>query len=199
MTVRRARGGETVRVPGYTGDLVVATPNLSLEGLDLALATGGNATATVAVSERGSDALRAPPGVEAIGTVRIQHSVSADRVDGVTLWASVDREYLENASIAPDDLVLYRLSEGQWNALETSVVNESEEAIRYVLVGFAFGVAARALRVLARAGGRERPGDGRDPTHDGVAGRPPDRTRDGDGGRGSGRRLARRVAPRNDR
>ena len=131
VSVRRASGGETVRVPGHTGDLVVATPNLTLEGLDLALATDGNATATVAVSERGADTLRGPPGVDALGTVRIQHSVSADRVDGVTLRASVDRAYLEAASIAPDDLTLYRLSEGQWNALATSVVNESDETIHY--------------------------------------------------------------------
>jgi len=131
VTVRRARGGEMVRVPGHTGDLVVATPNLTLDGLDLSLASDGNATATVAVSERGADGLRGPPGVDALGTVRIQHSVSADRVDGVTLRASVDRAYLENASIAPDDLTLYRLSDGQWNALETTVVNETDETIRY--------------------------------------------------------------------
>jgi len=169
VTVRRASGGETVSVPGHTGDLVVATPNLTLEGLDLALATDGNATATVAVSERGASGLRSPPGVDALGTVRIQHSVSADRVDGVTLWTRVDRAYLEAASIAPDDLTLYRLSDGQWNALETSVVNESDETIRYRIQSpglsvFSFapeGASGPATVEPASEGGAlvDRPGD----------------------------------------
>jgi len=131
VTVRRARGGETVSVPGHTGDLVAGTANVTLERLDVALATDGNATATVAVSERGADTLRGPPGVEAAGTVRIQHSVSGDRVDGVTLWASIDPAYLANAGLAAEELTLYRLSDGRWNALETSVVNETRETVRY--------------------------------------------------------------------
>jgi PGF-pre-PGF domain-containing protein len=131
VTVRRARGGETVRVPGHTGDVVAGTANVTLERLDVALATDGNATATVAVSERGADALRGPPGVRAAGTVRIQHSVSADRVDGVTLLTSVDRSYLASAGIEAEDLTLYRRSGGQWNPLDTRVVNETSETVRY--------------------------------------------------------------------
>lgn len=152
VTVRRAPAGETVRIPSLSDADVAGTGNVSLDRLAVSVAAETNVTATVAVSERDDDVtLRAPPGTRPAGTVSIQHSLPADRVDGVRLTVTVDRQYLAAHGIDPANLTLYRRSGGAWTPIPTRVADESETTVRY-------SVDSSGLSVFSLAAGQPEAG-----------------------------------------
>ncbi|WP_436909401.1 hypothetical protein [Halosimplex marinum] len=130
VTVRRAAAGTTVAVPANASRPVVATANVSVERLRIDAAADANLTATVVARERAGGALSGPDGATAAATVTVQHSVT-DAVDGVTYDLSVRRPYLDAQGLDPANLTVYRLSDGNWSAVGTSVVDSDDARVRY--------------------------------------------------------------------
>ncbi|QLH82621.1 hypothetical protein [Halosimplex pelagicum] len=131
VTVRRAAAGTTVTVPENASSPVVATANVSVERLRFDAAADTNLTATVVARERTGAALSGPDGATAAATVTVQHSVTDDAVDGVTYDLSVRRPYLDAHGLDPANLTVYRLSDGDWSAIGTSVAESDEAHVRY--------------------------------------------------------------------
>lgn len=130
VTVRRVPPG-TVGVPAADGpDDVATTGNVTLEGMDLSVVAETNLTGTVVVRDRGAGDLRGPADARPAATVSIQHSVPADRVDGLTLDLAVERSYLDDRGIDPANLTVYRSSDG-WTELNTTLVEDGDERVRY--------------------------------------------------------------------
>ncbi|WP_436932293.1 hypothetical protein [Halosimplex halobium] len=130
VTVRRAAAGTTVAVPDNGSRPVVATANVSVERLRIDAAADTNLTATVVARERTGTALSGPDGATAAATVTVQHSVT-DAVDGVTYDLSVRRPYLDAHGLDPGNLTVYRLSDGNWSAVGTTVVGSDDSRVRY--------------------------------------------------------------------
>jgi len=131
VVVRRATAGTTVAVPGNASRAVVATTNVSVGRLRLDAAADTNVTATVVARERAGSGLSGPEDATAAATVTVQHSVTDDAVDGVSYDLSVRRPYLDAHGLDPANLTVYRLSDGDWSAIGTSVVESDEAHVRY--------------------------------------------------------------------
>jgi len=131
VVVRRAAAGTTVSIPANASRAVVATANVSVERLRLDAAADTNVTATVVARERTGTGLSGPEGATAAATVTVQHSVTDDAVDGVTYDLSVRRPYLDSHGLDPANLTVYRLSAGNWSAIETRVAESDESRVRY--------------------------------------------------------------------
>jgi hypothetical protein len=132
VTVERAPAG-TVDVPSADGpDAVASTGNVTLEGMNLSVTEETSLTGTVVVRDTGADGLRGPADTRPAGTVSIQHSVSADQVDGLALDLTVDRSSLESRGVAPQNLTVYRSADGtEWRELETTLVGNGTDTVRY--------------------------------------------------------------------
>jgi hypothetical protein len=131
VSVRRASAGTTVAVPGENGSNVVATANVSVERLQLDVGADTNLTATVVARERADGALEGPDGSRVGASVTVQHSVANGAVDGMTYDLVVRRAYLDAHGLDPRDLSVYRLSGGNWSAVETAASELNGTSIRY--------------------------------------------------------------------
>lgn len=132
VTVRRPTPGETVRAPEAGGrPVVAATDNVSLTRLSFPPATDADLSPTVVVREDGAGGLAAPDGAAPGATVTIQHSAAAENVTSATLALAVDRAYLDARGLDPDDLRVYRHEGSGWRALDTRVVERTDDRVRF--------------------------------------------------------------------
>lgn len=134
VTVERAPAG-TVGVPAADGPPVVAsTGNVTLDGMDLSVSNETSLTGTVVVRDGVAADLRGPEEARPAGTVSIQHSIPADRVDGLTLDLSVDRSYLDARGVEPANLTVYRSGAGgEWRELETALTGNDTDSVGYTV------------------------------------------------------------------
>jgi hypothetical protein len=64
--------------------------------------------------------------LRADGYVQVDDERIPPGVEDATLYASVDRDYLDWRGADPDDVTVYRLADGEWTALDTRVVERGE-------------------------------------------------------------------------
>ncbi|MFB6139644.1 MAG: hypothetical protein ABEJ26_04325 [Halosimplex sp.] len=132
VTVRRASAGTTVSIPDGDGpSALVATENVSVDRLRLDLAADTNVTATVVARERADGDIAGPDRSTAAATLTVQHSVARDSVAGSEFDLTVRRGYLDAHGIDPGNLSVYRLSDGNWSAIDTGVLGSNETHVRY--------------------------------------------------------------------
>ncbi|MFP8956484.1 PGF-pre-PGF domain-containing protein [Natrialbaceae archaeon A-CW3] len=134
-------GERVVSIGDATPEILVDVPLESLqigqyatlERVDVAFASETDAEFGVAGTddlEHTKKVLREAAGSDAVGEFEIEDAPPADVVDEVTYTVSVDREFLEIEGHDVDALTLYRHHDGgEWEALETTLVDETDDAV----------------------------------------------------------------------
>ena len=131
VTVEDAPAGETVEVDVPSTGADVAFDDLAIEverdgGFELALTSSEDSFAAPALEGR--------PGTVPLGYVRLEHSIANTDVGNVTVTFGVDAERLDNANLDPEDVALYRYSEGSWHELPTELVSKEDGQYVYSAV-----------------------------------------------------------------
>jgi hypothetical protein len=76
---------------------------------------------------------------EDVGHLDVGHNISNDDIEEASITYSVSKERMEKLQSEPDDFTLYRHHEGEWNAVETELVDERDG--EYVFRGSADGLS----------------------------------------------------------
>jgi len=62
---------------------------------------------------------------EALGHIRLEHTITNEQVEDVSYQFRVSKARLRSTGTDPEEVALYRFSKGDWTALPTDVVGES--------------------------------------------------------------------------
>jgi PGF-pre-PGF domain-containing protein len=73
------------------------------------------------------------PDTEGLGYFRVDHTVSNEDLTNVTLTVSVDRSAVTAAGAEPEEIALYRYSDGRWVAQPTRLVDETQDTYLYAV------------------------------------------------------------------
>ncbi|MFC4542687.1 PGF-pre-PGF domain-containing protein [Halosolutus amylolyticus] len=156
VQVLNAQGGTAVTVD--LEELRIG-PHVTLDRTDVTMVDDRNAIYSIDASQKGPkfeplDTLPAQAGAEPIGSYKIEDPPAADAVKSVEYGFSVDRNYLENEEIEPDEVTLYRYDDdkGTWTTLETKVLETSDDRVAYTATIdrfslYAVGVDTAAITV----------------------------------------------------
>jgi PGF-pre-PGF domain-containing protein len=130
VTVRDADALETVSVNTSVG---TAASNVTVEQVNVTPSRAGNFSLNVTVSpERLSTTPEfTPDSVDAVGYVNVSHDISDADITQVSFRHRVPKRTLNESGVPPDEVALYRYHDGSWNALNTTLVNETADAYVY--------------------------------------------------------------------
>ncbi|WP_177232559.1 PGF-pre-PGF domain-containing protein [Halogeometricum rufum] len=129
---RTNASGATVGGPNAT--LPTNASDVAVTAMELTPTRNGSFTMNVTTADRidGSPAFESDDGTEAMTHIRVNHSISNDELNGtVDIDFRVSKERLENESVDPEDVSLYRYENGSWTELATAVVNETGDAVSF--------------------------------------------------------------------
>jgi len=161
VDVSATAGTASVSVTGATGDDPVAVdfttpPAGSSVGLDgMSVTAGGDFDLSVDVAD---DASSLPEGAadvptlpdapsRAVGYVSVEHpSLDDADIAGATFDLTVESATLDERSVAPEEVTVYRYHDGAWTALDTTLAETADGTHRYT-------VDAPGLSVFAVAAG----------------------------------------------
>ena len=74
-----------------------------------------------------SDSSVPTPPTDSMGYITVDHSASDDAIDQVEFTFRVSQARLDERGLSTDDVVLYRYSDGQWTALDTTFVETTAD------------------------------------------------------------------------
>lgn len=146
----RARGV----TPGEGLSIDVSPPGLEVtpvafEGIEVTPNRGGDFTMTVTSTQNklpDSPGFEPDDGAEALGRVRLEHSISNANVTDVGFTFSVSKVRLEATDTDPEEVALYRYDNGSWSRLPTDVVGETPT--RYELHADSPGMSEFAIGAM---------------------------------------------------
>ncbi|ELZ26166.1 hypothetical protein C474_20736 [Halogeometricum pallidum JCM 14848] len=108
--------------------------DVAISNIDLTPTRNGSFTMNLTTAERieGSPEFQTDDGAETLSHVRVEHSISNAELNGtVGIGFEVSKARLENGSVAPENVALYRYENGSWTELPTEVVDETHETVRF--------------------------------------------------------------------
>ncbi|GGC47998.1 PGF-pre-PGF domain-containing protein [Haloferax sulfurifontis] len=139
VDIRNAKPGTPVDVDFSD----VETGGVRVDGLSLTLGAKSDARLTVRALDSVPDGTPALDG-EPLSYLDVAHDVDDSAVDGVDFTLSVSAATLSDRGLDPADLRLYRYSDGEWRALSTSVVAETDGEVRLTAASPGLSVFALA-------------------------------------------------------
>ena len=101
----------------------------TFDDVSMRVLSGGAFTMSVVSSQErlpGSPAFDTGPGTEALGRIRLEHSIDNADVDDVSFTFRVSKGRLRAADVDPEAVALYRFADGEWTALPTRLVGEED-------------------------------------------------------------------------
>lgn len=132
VAVSNVRAGDDVSVD------VAPSPDarapVAFERLSLTARRGGDFTMRVVNSREplvGSPAFETDAGTEALGHIRLEHSIANEDVASVSFVVRVEKDRLRTTGVSVEDVTLYRHADGEWTALPTDIVGETRTAYAF--------------------------------------------------------------------
>lgn len=126
VSVEGVRAGESVSVdvspPSVEGD------DVAFDGVSATVNRDGDFSLEITASREalpGSPAFQPGDGADALGRIRLEHSIPNEEVEDVSYRFRVSKDRLRATDTDPENVALYRHAEGSWNALPTDVVGET--------------------------------------------------------------------------
>lgn len=121
VQVTDARAGE---------EIVIDTDGDDTTGLDgISMTPLVDGSFSLALSQFDSPPAGTPPppgGGTGVGFIQVDHSIPDGDIGGVTFRFRVEKDDLAERDLDPDDVTLYRLSDGTWTPLATTPVGETD-------------------------------------------------------------------------
>ncbi len=127
VTVDRARAGVPVEIAGGNESALASVGNVTLDGLNVTLAT--NRSLDLGVSLAGPAAVSdaaAATSVDPLAGITVVHAVPDREVTAATFSFGVNRSHLDALGVTPANVSLYRLHDGTWNEVPTRVENATD-------------------------------------------------------------------------
>lgn len=130
VTVCDAAAFETVSLNTSVG---TAASNVTVERINITPSRAGNFSLNVTVSPERLSTTPAftPDSVDAVGYVNVSHDIADADITQVSFRHRVPKRTLNESGVPPDEVALYRYRNGSWNALPTTLVDETETAYVY--------------------------------------------------------------------
>jgi len=127
VAVSGANAGDEVTMDVSTA--AAADDSVAFDGISVQVKRGGDFTMRVTNSEEalpGSPEFEPPEAAEALGRVRLDHSITNEEVEDVSFTFRVSKERLSSSDTDPEEVALYRFSDGGWATLQTDAVGETD-------------------------------------------------------------------------
>lgn len=136
VTDAEARAAVSLSRDVGDGAPIAATDVLALDELTVTLAE--NASYGLGLQVEDADAVAdvtAVTGGDPLGGLTVIHDVDDDRIANVTFSFGVDRDHVDGATDDPDAVSLFRYHAGEWQQLNTTRTNGTNETYRYRATG----------------------------------------------------------------
>ena len=138
VTITHARAGTNVTIERNNSAETAATQSASnetvaLDAVRASVANDGNYSVEITEDESppaGAERFTDSDGHAAMGYVQVDHA-EAEAFDNVTFEFRLSTAALADRGIEPDEVVLYRHSDGNWTPLDTSMVSRGETWVAY--------------------------------------------------------------------
>ncbi|QSG13348.1 putative membrane protein [Halapricum desulfuricans] len=121
----------TLSVTTFETDL---TPSVGVDGID---------AATQKEVESAANSFESDTNTVSAGYVNVEHDLGPEELSGATFNFRIKQSYLDDLDVSPEDVTLYRRSDGEWNSQDTEYVDSN--GTHYAFEGTAPGFSVFAL------------------------------------------------------